>query len=72
MDKLQAIVDMLPSSASAIAGSLALLVEVLCRAVPSEKPLSIAYAVARCFDMLGAGFAKLGGFLDKVLPQKLK
>ena len=58
--------------AGAQAGVLAVVVEFLLRMVKSDKPLSIAYAVARLFRGVGLVATKAAEFLDRILPQKLK
>lgn len=45
-------------------------VDFMLRMVKTEKPKSIAYAVAKMFHVLGDGFAKVAELMDKVLPQR--
>lgn len=47
-------------------------VEFALRLIPSEKPLSILHLVGAGIKKVGAGLLAVGGFLDKVLPQKVK
>lgn len=51
---------------------IAVVLEFALRFIKSEKPLSILYVVAGMLKMVGNLFAKLGDFMDKVLPQKIK
>jgi hypothetical protein len=46
--------------------------EVILGLIKSEKPLRLAYAAAKFFNMLGAAATSWGQFMDKVLPQNVK
>ena len=54
------------------AGAIGAILEMAIRMYPSEKPLSIAYAIAGAVHQIAAIFGALGNFLDKILPQKIK
>ncbi len=64
-------VDGALSLSDAITGGLAIVVGLIFRLVPTQKPLSIAYLVAGIFNQLGSICTKLGKLGDKILPQKL-
>jgi hypothetical protein len=62
----------LVSSAEGAAITVALILDFAFRLIPSEKPKSVIYMVAKAIKMSGELLTKLGSFLDKVLGQKLK
>lgn len=64
------VIEFLSSGTGAIV--VGAIVEFALRFSKSAKPLSIMYLVAGMFKMVGSVFVKLGEFLDKVLPQRLK
>lgn len=51
---------------------LAMVIEFTLRLIPSQKPLSILYMVAKVAKISGDILSKFGALLDKVLPQNLK
>lgn len=51
---------------------VAVVVEFALRLFKSEKPLSILYIVSGALKKIGDILVKIAGFLDKILPQKLK
>jgi hypothetical protein len=51
---------------------LAIVVETVLRLVKSDKPLSIAHAVAATISKIGDICSAVAALLDKVLPQNLK
>lgn len=51
---------------------IAAVVEFGLRFVKSEKALSLIYLASGMLKMVGNLFSKVGEFLDKVLPQRLK
>ena len=60
---------------STIEGSsvtIAIVLEFAFRMIPSGKPLSVFYVVSSALKKSGEFLTKVGLFLDKVLPQKLK
>lgn len=59
-------------SSSAIALGIGAVLEVVLRILPTQKPLSIGYAIADACHALGSLFDALGGAADKVLPNRLK
>lgn len=71
MQALFAQILALLDSAYAQAGIAAVVVDFLLRLIPSQKPLGVLYLVADAAKGAGAVFAKLGGLLDKVLPQRI-
>jgi hypothetical protein len=52
--------------------TIAIVLEMLFRFIPSEKPLSVIRLVASAMKGVGTLLVKLAEFSDKVLPQKLK
>lgn len=42
------------------------------RFIKSEKAMSLIYIASGMFSMIGNLFTKIGKFLDKVLPQRIK
>jgi predicted benzoate:H+ symporter BenE len=71
LDSLQKIIDGIPVDGSVVLIGATVL-EFVFRLFKTEKPKSIIYMVADCVKMFGAGLTKVGTFLDKVLPQRLK
>ena len=59
-------------STGGLVASAALVLEFILRMVPSEKPLSIGYAIADVSHALGVFFDAAGTAADKVLPNRLK
>lgn len=55
-----------------VLASIAVGIEIVCRMVKTEKPLSIAYMVADGLKKVGEIMSKCGQLMDKVLPQRLK
>ncbi len=53
-------------------GTAAIVLETVFRFVPTTKPLSILYMVAKFFGLFGKVCTKTAEGLDKVLPQKRK
>jgi len=70
----QSIVDSILSFISSGSGAMiiAAVLEFVLRFVKSDKPMSIMYVIAGAFKLFGNLLSKLGEFLDKVLPQKVK
>ena len=68
MDKLMEVLNSVGGYTVVLATAL----ELGFRMVKSEKPLSIAYAIAKGAHGLAAVAEKFADLLDKVLPQKLK
>lgn len=68
LDQIQSFVGSLSGQATIAA----IVVEAILRLVKSEKPLSIAYVIADTIKKIGDIASKLGAFLDKILPQRLK
>jgi hypothetical protein len=62
----------LVSSAEGAAITIALILDFVFRLIPSEKPKSVIYMIAKGIKMSGELLTKLGSFLDKVLGQKIK
>lgn len=54
------------------AAIIAMVLEFSLRLIPSEKPLSILYIVAKVAKISGDILSKFGELLDKILPQNLK
>lgn len=57
-------------SAEGALATIAIVTEFAFRMFKSPKPLSIAYLIADGFRMAGELFSKVGGMLDRVLPQR--
>lgn len=51
--------------------SLASALEFMLRIIPSQKPLSIAYALDDTFKAVGSLCSSVGSALDKILPNRL-
>lgn len=52
--------------------TIAIVLELAFRLIPSQKPLSILYVIASALKKCGEVCIKAGQIMDKVLPQKLK
>jgi hypothetical protein len=59
-------------SAEGSAATVAVVFEFVLRLIPSAKPLSVLYLVAKIVSKVGEILVFVGKFLDKILPQKLK
>lgn len=59
------------ATASGLSSSLAVLLEVVFRFIPSEKPLSIAHLVSALVRKVSDVLEGLANLLDDILPQKL-
>lgn len=59
-------------SAGAAISTAAVVLEFILRAIPSQKPLSIAYMIADAAHALADMLGKFGDALDKVLPNRIK
>lgn len=69
------IIEKISSFLSSIEGStttIAIVIEMVLRFVPSEKPRSLLSALAVSFEALGSLLLKCSKILDGILPQKLK
>lgn len=51
--------------------ALVVVVELILRVVPTEKPLSIVRGIAATFTSLGKFSTEVANFLDGILPQKV-
>jgi hypothetical protein len=60
------------SSAEGASIAIALVLEVVFRLIPSEKPLGIIIAVASIAKGVGQVLIKFSELLNKVIPQKVK
>lgn len=65
---LKFVSENLTASSFIVAG----IIDFVLRMVKSDKPLSLAYVIADGAKKLGAIFSKIGEYMDKVLPQRLK
>lgn len=73
MEFLNHISDVLSKAMSApVLASIAIGIEFAMRMIKTDKPMSIAYAVAGAVKTAGDILTKCGQLMDKVLPQKLK
>jgi len=71
MEFLEKISGVIPNEAAIvviIAGAL----DFIFRMVKTERPLSLAWVIAKAIGKVGEICTKLALFLDKVLPQKVK
>jgi hypothetical protein len=59
-------------SAEGSAATIAVVFEFVLRLVPSQKPLSVMYIIAKVVSKVGEILVFIGKLLDKILPQKLK
>jgi hypothetical protein len=60
------------TTATGASATVAVVLELILRVVPSAKPLSLLYAAAAILKGVGSILVKAGELLDKVLPQKIK
>lgn len=67
---VDAIMGFLSSPTGVIVGGV--VVEFALRFIKSEKPLGVIHAIGGMLKLFGNLALKIGEFLDKVLPQKLK
>lgn len=72
MDFLQNIVNQIPSPDLAVVSSIGLLLEVIFRVIPSQKPIGILVIVGKVLALLGSLFLKISALVDKIIPQNLK
>jgi hypothetical protein len=72
MEILSKALEMIQHNLMPAAGTMAVVLEMAMRIIPSEKPMSIMHVIADALKMIGKVCAAAGDLLDKVLPQKLK
>lgn len=72
LDKLASLIPSDGVAITAISTALVFISDFILRVLKTEKPMSIAWVVARVLEKLGALCTKAAVFLDKVLPQKQK
>lgn len=72
MDLLKHLVELIPSQGSGGVLAIGVILELVLRLVPSDKPKSILLAVDAGLKAIGDGCIKLAALLDSVIPQKLK
>jgi hypothetical protein len=72
MEELFAKIMDLIGGASAQAGIIAVVLEFVFRLMPTKKPLSILILIGDVSEMLGKALIAFSGFMDRVLPQKIK
>lgn len=68
LDQALVILSKGEAQALIIAGIL----DFILRLIPSQKPLGVMYLIADGAKKVGEILVKLGGLLDKILPQRLK
>jgi hypothetical protein len=68
LDKAMALLG----SAQGASVSIALVLELILRLIPTQKPLSILHLIGEGSKKIGNLLLGIGNLLDKVLPQKLK
>lgn len=59
-------------SSGQLMASIIIAVEFALRMVKSDKPLSVIYLISDGLKKVGELCTKLGLFMDKILPQRLK
>lgn len=59
-------------SSGQLMASIIIAVEFALRMVKSDKPLSVMYLISDGLKKVGELCTKLGLFMDKILPQRLK
>lgn len=69
---LQPVVDWSGSHLPVIAASSAVVVEIILRLIPSEKPKSILLAIRALTGQLCQLLLNINAFLDKIIPQNIK
>lgn len=52
--------------------TVAIVLDVVFRMIPSKKPLSVLYVIAEGIGAVGKVLVKIAEVADKVLPQKIK
>jgi len=72
MEMLAKALELIQAHVMPMAGTIAVVIEMAMRMIPSEKPMSIAHAVSEGFKMVAKVCQAIGDVLDRVLPQKLK
>ena len=60
------------ASAEGASVTIAIVMDVVFRMVPSKKPLSVLHMIAKGAGLVGKVLVKFAEVSDKVLPQKLK
>lgn len=68
-DKIDGVGALIPSPTSPVVLGLTLLLEVVLRALPTQKPWSILHLVGRVIRSSGALLVKVADLVDKVVPQ---
>lgn len=69
-DWIDKIMALIPTDATVLAG-FAALIEILFRYIPSEKPMSLFYAIAEFCRHMAQLMVAVAQFLDKVIGQKV-
>jgi hypothetical protein len=69
-DWIDKIMALIPTDATVLAG-IAALIEILFRYIPSEKPMSLFYAIAEFCRHMAQLMVAVAQFLDKVIGQKV-
>jgi hypothetical protein len=69
---LNHLLSMIPDVNAPILATAAVVIELMLRFIPSQKPLGILHMVGGAFNLVGAIFMKVGALFDKVLPQNIK
>lgn len=75
MELLDKLIGLIPSDGGvivAVSTALLFVSDFILRVLKTEKPMSVAWVIARWLEKLGALCTKAAVFLDKVLPQKQK
>lgn len=60
------------TSAEGASVTIAIVLEVVFRLFPSEKPLGVIIAIAEVIKGVGEVLIKLSSLINKVIPQKIK
>lgn len=56
----------------AVISVVAMVLELVLHAIPSEKPLGLLHGASKIMHLIADVAAGVGAFLDKILPQALK
>lgn len=72
MDFLAQIAAFVTNSLPAQASIAGIVLEMILRMWPSEKPKSILLMISSMIHMMASIFSGMASFLDKIIPQNLK
>lgn len=71
IDFLNHLSSLIPDVGAPLWATVAVVLELVLRFIPSQKPLGILHMLGGAFNLIGAMFMKVGAIFDKVLPQNI-